>query len=337
MIDRWVTKVHTIQNFYAGWTGDDTITKTLFNNMQRSWINYYHVPLITWMPYAWKHWTSPNPNEIIANGEYDDYIKLFGKNLKAFLSGPDGIWGTYDDRRAYLRFAHQMNGNWFPWAPTCSWSCQQSGQTINQPTISYVTMWRHVVGILDELGVRNSTRLQLVWSVNNINFQDPLNKFYPGDFYVDWIGVDGYNFGNVIPDHNWEPASQVFKNDIFSQLNSISSKKPIAVTEFGSVTSPKSTDDKNQWIDDAYTIFKSNNVKMVLCYNLDAGNTDFAVFDGKHGDETFSFTYNAYSSYRKAIQEDWKMIGSNSTNIRLISDYLFMYGVEQNSNSTRVN
>jgi hypothetical protein len=331
LIDKWVTKTHTIQNHYAGWSKDESRTKSFFLQLLKSWSNDYHVPLISWLPYAYDNWTAPNPNEIIASGVYDDYIRSFVKNLKVFLSGPDGIFGTNDDRRAYLRFAHQMNGNWFPWAPNCAWSCQQTGQNIAQTAVSYVTMWRHVTKIFDDFGIRNASRLQLVWTVNNINMQDdPLEKFYPGDFYVDWIGVDGYNFGDTIPAHNWEPATKVFK-DIFSQIKSVTSKKPIAVTEFGSVTSPKTADDKNQWISDAFEIFKTNNVNMILCYNLDGGNTDFAVFDGKTGDETYSFT-NAYSSYRKAIQEDPMMIGSNPADIRLISDSVFIYGENRTKN-----
>jgi len=336
MIDRWVTKTHTIQNFVAGWTSDETKIKSLFNNMLRSWNEKYHVPLITWMPYAYRNWTAPNPNDIISSGGYDDYINNFAKKLKVFLSGPDGFFGNGDDRRAYVRFAHQMNGNWFPWSPSCSWSCEQTGQSIRQTSDSFVNMWQHVVNVLENVGIHNATRLQMVWSVNNINFQDPLTKFYPGDTYVDWIGVDGYNFGDTLPSHGWEPAATVFK-DVFYNGRKVSSQKPLAVTEFGTVTSPKETTDKVKWIDDSFKIFNDQKVGMILCYNVDAGKTDFAVFDGANGDETYSDTYNGYSSYRKAIQGDWNMIGTNSTNARLISDDVFMRGIEKNGTNIYIN
>jgi len=278
------------------------------------------------MPYAWRNWTSPNPNEIIANGGYDDYLYIFAKRLKLFLAGPDGIFGTNDDRRVYVRFAHQMNGNWFPWSPSCSWSCEQNGQKIKQSATSYINMWKHVVDVFEDTGIHNDSRLQMVWTVNNINFQNPINEFYPGDYFVDWIGVDGYNFGNTIQDHNWESASTVFK-DILTKVNLISNR-PIAITEFGTVSSPNGLDAKVSWITDSFNIFKSNNISMVLCYNVDGDNKDFAIFGGLKGDEVFSYSsqyYNAISSYRNAMGDHW-MIGTNTSNIRLITDKQFITG-----------
>ncbi len=32
--------------------------------------------------------------------------------LYVFLAGPDGKLGTDDDRRAYMRWGHEMNGGW---------------------------------------------------------------------------------------------------------------------------------------------------------------------------------------------------------------------------------
>jgi len=326
-IDKWVTKTHTIQNFMSGWSGDSNIMNNLFTSMSRTWHEYSHVPLITWMPYAWRNWTSPNPNDIIANGGYDDYLREFGIKLKKFLAGPDGIYGNKDDRRAYIRFAHQMNGNWFPWAPNCAWSCEQTGQHISQSSHSYVNMWKHVVDLFDDMGFYNASRLQFIWTVNNINFQKPIEEFYPGDYYVGWIGVDGYNFGDTVPNHDWEPATTVFKN-VFGLLRNISKEKPVAITEFGSVTSPKGIDDKVQWITDSFEIFKKNDVKMILSFNVDGGKTDLSVFGGPKGDEIFQFSWNAYSSYRRALQDDW-IIGTNSMNPRLISDDVFMFGEEK--------
>ena len=30
--------------------------------------------------------------------------------------GADGALGTADDRRAYMRWGHEMNGGWYPWS-----------------------------------------------------------------------------------------------------------------------------------------------------------------------------------------------------------------------------
>jgi len=72
-----------------------------------------------------------------------------------------------------------MNGNWYPW-----------GTTATDP-VDYVRAWRRIHDIFLEVGAAN---VIWVWSPNNINPvpQVPLKPFYPGDSYIDWIGVVGY-------------------------------------------------------------------------------------------------------------------------------------------------
>ncbi len=45
----------------------------------------------------------PGVIKLVNNGTYDSYINQFGDRLKAWLSGNDSVYGTDDDRRAYLR------------------------------------------------------------------------------------------------------------------------------------------------------------------------------------------------------------------------------------------
>jgi len=218
-----------------------------------------------------------------------------------------------------------MNGNWFPWAPSCSWSCEQTGQQILQSAQSYVNMWRHVVFTFDSLGMRNTTRLNFIWGVNNVDFQgNDISQFYPGDEYVDWVAIDGFNFGDRVPSHSWESANNVFPDSLFASVASVAPSKPIAVTEFGSVTSPKGVTEKNKWIQDAFTIFRGQDVRMINSYNI-FGDTDFGVFAGPNGNEKFS-KWNGFSAYREALSEYW-IFGSDLDNPRLISDSLFQQGI----------
>ena len=46
----------------------------------------------------------------VAAGTYDSYVVSVASQIKSFLSGPDGVYGTSDDRRIYIRLAHEMNG-----------------------------------------------------------------------------------------------------------------------------------------------------------------------------------------------------------------------------------
>ena len=49
--------------------------------------------------------------------------------------------------------------------------------------------WIHTWTLFQQEG---ATNVEWVWCPNNGNY--PYKGFYPGDRYVDWVGVDGYNW-----------------------------------------------------------------------------------------------------------------------------------------------
>ncbi len=74
------------------------------------------------------------------------------------------------------------NENWYPWSP-------------NSTPNDYILAWRHVYDIFSNKNLY-STRLQWVWSVNNADVGNyTVENYWVGDDYVDWLGIDGYNFG----------------------------------------------------------------------------------------------------------------------------------------------
>ena len=108
----------------------------------------------------------------IANGSQDAYIRDYAEQVVT--------WG----RPFFLRFDAEMNGFWFPWS---------EGVNGNTPG-SFVAAWRHVHDIFDEVGANNAT---WVWCPN-VDFTahlTPLKRLYPGDEYVDWTCLDGFNWG----------------------------------------------------------------------------------------------------------------------------------------------
>ena len=107
----------------------------------------------------------------IINGAHDAYIRQWARDAKA--------WGF----PLFVRFDHEMNGDWFPWSE------RENGNGPGQ----YARMWRHVVDIFNQEGATNVT---WVWAPNRL-YADaiPLDSLYPGDRYVDWTGISGYNWG----------------------------------------------------------------------------------------------------------------------------------------------
>lgn len=103
----------------------------------------------------------------IAQGHSDAYITQFARAVRA-LNLP-----------VALSFGHEMNGSWYPWG---------TGRTT---PAEFVTAWRRVHDLFIRAGASN---VVWVWNPNDIYPvpQVPLRPYYPGNAYVDWIGITGY-------------------------------------------------------------------------------------------------------------------------------------------------
>ena len=216
----------SIINNFDSWTdsgsntnGTQTFPTAAMNNIR----NHGSIPMFTWQP--------ENGNEGIpqsfccsnvANGVYDTYITQWAQAA--------AVW----KHPFFLRFAHEMNGNWYPW---CS---GVNGNTSAQ----YIQMWQHVHDIFVGVGATNVT---WVWCVNvAFNGSAPIAGLYPGDNYVDWISLDGYNrLANP-----WQDFSLIASNTVM-QLTNIAPGKPIMVAETGCNQSANGS--KSQWFLNALT------------------------------------------------------------------------------------
>jgi membrane-bound metal-dependent hydrolase YbcI (DUF457 family) len=173
--------------------------------VDRSWLetiwNRGSVPLITWEPWNWAAPEQGLPLRAIASGRYDAYITSSASEAAAF------------GKPILLRFAHEMNGGWYPWG----------GNT----AALYVRAWRHVVGIFRGLGASN---VSWVWSpyVSNRG-RMPFERFYPGDRWVDWVGLDGYNWGSG---GTWQSFGRIFGSS-YRTLSRMTDK-PMMIPETGS-------------------------------------------------------------------------------------------------------
>lgn len=171
------------------------------------------LPMMSWEPWNYQETGPANSHgdqpeyrlARIASGAFDDYIRTVAK----------GIGGL--DYPVAIRFAHEMNGFWYPW-------CEQSNG--NQPG-DYVKAWRHVHDIFTQAGVHN---VIWVWSPNvSYAGSAPLQELYPGDQYVDWVGLSGYYGTGGVKDY--VSFDQIFDSTL-TQLHQFTGK-PIVVTETG--------------------------------------------------------------------------------------------------------
>jgi hypothetical protein len=113
-------------------------------------------------------WNLPLTGGGVAAGKQDAYLRRQADAVRAF------------GKPVFIRLDWEMNATWYP-----QW---------NVPAVSasaFIAAWRHVYDVFQS---ENATNAAFVWCVNV--WQGPGktedSAWYPGDAYVDWIGVDGY-------------------------------------------------------------------------------------------------------------------------------------------------
>ncbi|MBW7456456.1 glycoside hydrolase family 26 protein [Paenibacillus sepulcri] len=123
----------------------------------------------------------------------------------------------------FMRFASEMNGTWTAYS--------------GDPQ-KYMEKWKLVQGIFKE----RAPNIVMVWAVLLVP-EETIESFYPGDDYVDWVGVNIYS----VKYHN---DSRLHSSDFEDPLdllnfvyNRFSRTKPIMVSEYGA-THYSVTDEK---------------------------------------------------------------------------------------------
>nr|BFE71384.1 hypothetical protein GCM10020092_046850 [Actinoplanes digitatis] len=125
-----------------------------------------------------------------------------------------------------LRWGWEMNGDWYPWGAARN----------GKDPAGYIECWRRIHGIFAE---EKATNVSWVWSPNwnsaPVEEWNTPEALYPGDRYVDWVGISGYNLHRETPDTLFGPIYRSF-----------SARKPLMITEVGSVDRGGRT--KADWI-----------------------------------------------------------------------------------------
>jgi hypothetical protein len=152
----------------------------------------------------------------ISSGVYDAQITAWAKKAAA--------WG----KPFVLRLDAEMNGAWYSYG----------SQARPNPQL-FVAMWRHVHDLFVAAGAKNVS-WQWCPNVDPDNVQTPLENLYPGDAYVDWTGVTGY-------DHGGESFNWVYSST-YARLVALAPTKPIMIGEISSVAP-----DRGQFLSDMFT------------------------------------------------------------------------------------
>ncbi|MEV5338487.1 glycosyl hydrolase [Streptomyces sp. NPDC052676] len=193
----------TLVEYFVKWT-EDFDPKAVDASYRQGML-----PLVSWEPWAGSAKGVDQPAyslASIAEGNHDAYITEFAESVA------DQKWPLV------LRFAHEMNGDWYPWSE------QRSG---NKPG-EYVAAWRHVHDLFEAAGADNVIWL---WSPNILRPVPDvsLKALFPGEDYVDWAGMVGYAVEE-------DTAAKVF--DPTLKALSAFTDLPVLITETGAQPGP---------------------------------------------------------------------------------------------------
>jgi hypothetical protein len=173
----------------------------------------------------------------VVAGKEDPLIKAWARKARA--------WGD----PFLFRPWREMNGDWYPWG--------------RDP--DFVAAWRRFHDIVVAEGATNVT---WAWVVNEIwpdEDSDPA-PYYPGDAYVDWVGMDTYNWGeNPLQDDAWD-GPDVVVTPTLDRLKQIAPDKPIIISE---ISSTEIGGDESQWIRGFFLNYlpRHPEIKAVLWFN----------------------------------------------------------------------
>jgi glycosyl hydrolase family 26 len=197
------------------------------------------VPMITWEPLSYHG--RRYPLRLIARGRYDGYLRRAARAAASWR------------HPLLVRFAHEMNGNWYPWG---------RGVVGNSPR-RYKLAWRRVVRIFRRSGADN---VRWVWTPHvNQGGNLPFGRYYPGDRWVDWVGFDGFNWGYGKRSYSF---NEVFE-DSYRSLVDLSSR-PVMIAETGTHRAGKA-----RWIAQALKqLPRLRRIRALVWFNHPANGVD---------------------------------------------------------------
>ncbi|MEV7865871.1 glycosyl hydrolase [Streptomyces sp. NPDC088124] len=109
----------------------------------------------------------------------------------------------------------------------------------------FVAAYRHIYDRFEKLGVDN---VVWVWTVSGyLGNAELMKSLYPGDEYVDWIGMDQYNYYRCQRNARWLDFDESQRPTYDWLRANISDRKPVMLSEFSTAPDPDDPDRQRGW------------------------------------------------------------------------------------------
>lgn len=204
-LETLIGKKVAIAHIYRGW--EALASPSLLTDLQTLDSHGWR-PMISANPYFFDKCQANGQilYKAIATGNCDDFIRSAAQNISKF------------GKPMFLRFAWEMNIN------SMEWGVNRTGSSPDD----FITAWRHMHDIFASEHAQN-----VLWVFSpNTEASGSLTyaTIYPGDDYVDWLGLDGYNWGNTQAWSTWQTFEDVFSAS-YSHIHALAPAKPIMLAE----------------------------------------------------------------------------------------------------------
>jgi hypothetical protein len=210
-----------------------------------------------------------------ATGAYNSYFTTLARSLV-----------SNGDSDAILRLGWEMNGNWFPWSI-------ENGNAAN-----YAAYWRQIVTAMRAVspGFRFDFCVNGGSSTVSGKLLNP-EEAYPGDEYVNYIGLDAY-------DNSWVSNASVFANRWKGWLTqsyglewqrkfAAAHGKQVSFPEWGLSNGEKGGGDDPQFIQSMYEWMASSNLAYESYFDFDESNADHELEDFPKSEAVYKQLFSA--------------------------------------------
>jgi hypothetical protein len=147
------------------------------------------------------------------------FENIISGSRDSLFKGIFQAWAGHGYKNFFIRPGWEMNGDWYPWSVTGANSAK------------FVAAFRHIADLAHAFP---GAKIQVVWSLNVGASPVPPVQVYPGNKYVDVVGLDTYGPPH---DHGNPPGNLSKDPHTFTLIDALAISKryerPFAVPETG--------------------------------------------------------------------------------------------------------
>jgi hypothetical protein len=216
-------------------------------------------------------WNLPMTGAQITDGSKDAYLKAQAQAVKKHGGA------------VFVRLDWEMNASWYP-----DWNLP--GVTAAQ----FIASWRHVYEMFQEEGATNAA---FVWCPTLWNGPGGLSPdtWYPGDAYVDWLGIDAYP-QSAVTSFIMTGAGGLDDTVKFAAAR----KKPLMVAEWAPAKPQPDTAAAMNLIFD-FAAANPKTVKALVYFDFDTNGKDYTLKDHPVGAVEFRKQVDGNSNFLLAL------------------------------------